>query len=143
MNTSKFIVSGIAGGVAAFFGGYLIYGVLLMDFMSKNAGPATNVMRGETEMVWWALMAGNLFMGLLISYIFNRWASIVTFGKGLGGGATIGLLSCLASGLTMYGTSNIHTLNSLGVDIIAGTVLTAIVGGVVGLVNGLGKKQSA
>ncbi len=38
MNTQKFLVSGIVGGIVSFFAGYLIYGLLLMDFFAKNGG---------------------------------------------------------------------------------------------------------
>lgn len=140
MNTTKMLISGIAGGIAAFFAGWIIYGMLLMDFMAQNSGTATGVMRANTEMVWWALIAGNLFTGILYSYIFNRWANIGTLSAGLSAGAIIGLLMAAAFDLTMYGTSNILALNGVWVDIAASAVLGAITGAVVGWVNGMGKK---
>ena len=36
MNRKKFYISGLVGGVASFFGGYLIYGVLFADVLAKN-----------------------------------------------------------------------------------------------------------
>lgn len=142
MNTQKFIFSGIAGGIAAFFAGYLIYGLLLMDFFQKNTGSATGVMRSDADMVWWALILGNVFMGVLLSYIFNRWANINSFGNGAAAGAVILFLVAVGVDLTMYGTSNISNLNATIADIFAMGVIGAIVGGVVGLVNGLGKKTA-
>ena len=140
MNTTKMLISGIAGGIAAFFAGWLIYGILLMDFMTQNSGTATGVMRADTEMVWWALIAGNLLSGMLYSYIFNRWANISTLSAGLSAGAVIGLIMGAAVDLTMYGTSNIMALNGVLADIAASAVLGAITGAVVGWVNGMGKK---
>lgn len=134
------LISGIAGGIVAFFAGWVIYGMLLMDYMTQNSGSATGVMRGDADMVWWALIAGNLLMGILYSYIFNKWANISTLGAGIGGGAVIGLLMGAGFDLTMYGTSNIMNLNATMVDIAASTILGALTGGAVGLVNGMGKK---
>ena len=51
MNTQKFLMSGIAGGIVSFFAGWLFYGILLADFFAKNAGSATGVMRGDADMV--------------------------------------------------------------------------------------------
>lgn len=140
MNTTKMLISGIAGGIVAFFAGWLIYGMLLMDFMAQNSGTATGVMRADAEMVWWALIAGNLLTGILYSYIFNRWANISTLSAGLSAGAIIGLIMGAALDLTMYGTSNIMALNGVWVDIAASAVIGAVTGAVVGWVNGMGKK---
>lgn len=140
MNTTKMLISGIAGGIVAFFAGWLIYGMLLMDFMAENSGTATGVMRPEAEMVWWALILGNICTGILYSYIFNRWANISTLSAGLSAGAVIGLIMGASFDLTMYGTSNILAMKAIWVDIAASAVLGAIVGAVVGWVNGMGKK---
>ncbi len=140
MNTTKMLISGIAGGVAAFFAGWLIYGMLLADFMAQNSGTATGVMRADAEMVWWALIAGNLLTGILYSYIFNRWANITTLSAGLSAGAIIGLIMGAGFDLTMYGTSNILALNGVWVDIAASAVIGAITGAAVGWANGMGKK---
>jgi len=140
MKSQKILVSGIVGGIVSFLAGWLIYGVLLMDFMSKNAGTATGVMRAQTEMVWWAVCVGSLFYGFVLSYIFNRWANIVTAGKGAMAGAVIFLLYGIANDLIFYGTTNLNNLTGTVVDIAAGTVMGLLVGATVGAVNGMGKK---
>lgn len=142
MNTQKFLVSGLVGGIVSFFAGYLIYGVLLMDFFTKNAGSATGVNRPTTEMIWWALIAGSIFWGLMYSYIFNRWANIVTLGGGMMAGFVIGLLMMAGFDLTMYATSNLMNLTGTIADIICGAVMGALTGGAVGLMNGVGRKTA-
>ena len=142
MNTQKFLVSGIIGGIVSFFAGYLIYGLLLMDFFAKNAGTATGVMKAQSEFVWWALIAGSIFQGLLFSYIFNKWANINTMAAGASGGAVIGLLMTAGFDMIMFGTSNLSNLTAACVDIIGGAVMGAIVGAVVGMMNGMGKKPA-
>lgn len=141
MNTTKMLISGIAGGIAAFFAGWLIYGILLTDFMAQNTAPgAAGIMRAEADMVWWAMIVGNLFYGLLLSYIFNRWSQVNTFSAGLSGGAVIGLLIGASIDLTIHAQMNIFTLNAVGADIAASAVLGGVTGAVVGWVNGMGKK---
>lgn len=143
MNTQKFLVSGIVGGIVSFFGGYLIYGLLLADFFAKNAGSATGVMRPQAEMVWWSLILGSVFYGLVVSYIFNKWANITSLGAGLSAGFVIGLLLTMGVDFTMYATSNISNLTASLVDIVCGAVLFSLIGGVVGMMNGMGKKATA
>lgn len=143
MNTQKFLVSGIVGGIVSFFGGYLIYGLLLADFFSKNAGTATNVMRLPEEMIWWAMMLGSICMGLLLSYIFNRWANITSLGAGASAGFVIGLLMTAGFDLLMYGNSNLSNLTATCVDIVCGGVMGAITGAAVGMMNGMGRKAAA
>ncbi len=143
MNTQKFIVSGIVGGIVSFFGGYLIYGKLMMGYFNDHPGTVANVMRSDSELVWWALIGGSVFMGLLLSYIFNRWANITSLGAGLMGGLVIGFLMNTGQDLLIYGDSHISSLHSLVGDIICGTVLSGLTGAAVGWMNGMGKKTAA
>lgn len=140
MNTQKFLVSGIVGGIVSFFAGYLIYGVLLMNILGKNQGSATGVMRSSAEMVWWSLMLGSLFMALTLSYIFNKLANISGWAAGAGAGAAIGFLMTAGYDLTSYGTSNLMNLTGTCIDIVGGTLLSTINGAAVGWMNGVGKK---
>lgn len=138
MDAKKRIVATLAGFVVFFFMGWLLYGMLLMDFFMSNAGSATGVYRGDDEMVWWALVLGNLLQAYLLVYIFGKWGSINTFGSGLQAGAVIGLILGLAVDLTLYGTSNISNLTATLVDPLVLAVMMGATGGVIGLV--LGKK---
>jgi len=132
MNTNKILLAGLIGGAASFLLGWLVWGVVLADFMKSNSGSATGVMKAESEMVWWALIVGNLAGGLLLALIFGRWGSISTFLTGAKAGAVIGLLIAISVDMTMLATSNIMTLNGALVDILANAVVAGIVGGVVG-----------
>jgi hypothetical protein len=88
------------------------------------------------------LILGNIFMGLSYSYIFNKWANIVSLGAGLSAGFVIGLLFAASRNLIMYGTSNISNLTGTIADIACGAVLGALVGAAVGMMNGMGKKAT-
>ncbi len=140
MNTSKFLVSGVVGGIVSCLGGYLIYGMLLKDFF---AGCSTvQVMRTPETMIWWSLILGCIFMGLTYSYIFNKWANINSAGGGLSAGFVIGLLMTMGTDLIMYGTANLSNLKGTVADIVCGAVLGAITGATVGWMNGMGKKAA-
>ena len=58
MKITKIVIGGIVGGISFFFLGWLIYGVLLMDFMSEFSNTTFN--RPEEEMVWWAMILSNM-----------------------------------------------------------------------------------
>lgn len=73
MNT-KTIIAAIIGGVAAFLLGWLFYGMLLKDTMAGMMGSAQNVMKKDNEIIFWALILGNLVIGYLVAWIFSSWA---------------------------------------------------------------------
>jgi len=138
MKISKLLIAGIGGGVTFFLLGWLLYGMLLMDFFGKQS--IVNVMRPDGEMVWWALILGNLVLGVFLAYIFMRWASIKTFMSGLGGGAVIGGFLAVSMNLSYYGTSAMMTLTGHIADMAVYTIMMAITGGVVGWLLGMGKE---
>ena len=49
------LLSTLFGGIFLFFGGYLIWGVLTVDFFNSHAGTATGVMRENPDMVHLAI----------------------------------------------------------------------------------------
>lgn len=137
MKTSKLFLAGVAGGVTFFILGFILYGLLLMDFFTRNS--TNDVSRGD-NMLWWALILGNLCIGFLLAYIFGQWASIKTFMGGLMGGAIVGLLFTAGMDFTMHGTSDMMSMTGVLADIVVGTIMFALTGGVVGLVLGMGKE---
>ena len=136
MTTKNRLLATLVGFIVFFLLGWLIYGMLLMDFYGNNSGSASGVMRADDEMIWWALILGNLFQAYLLVYIFGNWANITTFSDGLKAGAIIGLIMGLAFNFTMYGTSNIMNMTSTLVDPFVSAVMMAITGGVVGFMLG-------
>lgn len=135
MSIKKITIAGIAGGVVYFLLGWLVYGMLLKDFMASNMN--TTIMRPETEMIWWAMIASNILYGVFFAYIFNRWANITTLSAGVTAGGILSLLLGLSMSLGFYAYSTMYgTMTGMAVDIIVSVVMGAIVGGVVGLVLG-------
>ncbi len=135
MNSKKFLIGGIAGGIAFFLLGWLVWGMLLMDFMKSHSNSSSGVFRTEADMVWWAMVVGNLAMGFLLSYVLSK-ASINTAAGGISTGAVIGLLMSASIDCTMYAQVNLFDTTSMIADIGASTVVTGIVGGIIGWING-------
>lgn len=124
MNTKKFIAGGFIGGLVDFMLGWLFYGILF-----KNVYPA-----GEDQNLTFIFL-GCLVYAFFISYIFNKWASISTFNSGAIAGAIIGLFYSLSMNLYMFSNQPFNLTNFL-LDIGITIVMSSIVGGVIGLING-------
>jgi hypothetical protein len=140
MNTKVFL-AGLAGGVAAFFLGWLLWGILAMDFMMANTTQYEGLMKEMPDML--PLILGNLIWGLFMAYIFHRWASISTFTGGLVGGLVIALPISIMFDLYFLAGMNLYNVQALVVDVLMNTVVGVVVGGVVGWVLGTGKKPEA
>ena len=141
MDLKKLFTGGIVGGILFFGLGYLIFGMLLTGYMEKHPGTATNVMRPETEIRFLYLALGNLLSGFLMAYIFIR-ANVKNAMGGLITGGIVGFLMLASIDLVWYGTSNVMSKSSLLADVAGATVMSAIVGAVVGLVMNMGKKEA-
>ena len=128
------------GGIAFFFLGYLIYGLALAGFFSEHYGAGASTMKTMQEIVWWALILGNLASGALLSYIFLKWANITSFGSGASAAATIGFFMALSMDMIRFATAGTFDLTATLTNVVVGTVMTAIAGGAVGAVLGMGSK---
>ena len=141
MNTKKFLIGGVVGGIIYFLLGYLFYGNLLSDFFQKNAGTATGVDRAMDQFVWWSLILGNILGGCLLAYVFIK-SNVNSVSSGLVTGAVIGLLSASAHGFISYSVSNLMTSTGMLGDIGTFTIMSAITGAIVGWICGLIGKAS-
>jgi hypothetical protein len=135
MTAKNRILGTLAGTVILFLLGWVFYGMLLMDFFSNNVGSAGNVMRTDDQMVWWALILGNMFQAYLLVYVFSK-TNVGTFSGGLKQGGFIGLILGLGFNLTMYATTNMGTLTSSLVDPFVSAAMMGIAGGVIGMIAG-------
>ena len=129
MNTNKVLVTGLIGGVFAFFFGWLFYGILFKDLMPNNV---PGLMKPESEMVMWAMIVSNLVFGIFLAYIFVRMGDVTTWLSGAREGAIFGLLYAVSLDLGFYSMSNMHTMNSMLADIAMNTVFNAVVGALLG-----------
>lgn len=141
MNTNKFLIGGIIGGIAYFLIGWVVWGLLLMDFMNEHTTAAGKaVMRGEENMIWWAVIVANLIWGFLLSYVLVK-SNVSSAGGGASTGAVLGLLTSAGINCFNYAFMDISVgYSAIAVDIAASTIVSAVVGAIVGWFLGMGKK---
>ena len=137
MNSQKFVVGGIVGGILYFLLGYVFYGLLLQSFFDSN-GMAVNM----DNIKWWAMIVGNLASGFLLAYILSK-GNVMTAGGGAGTGFIVGLLLSLSFDLIMFGIGKGMELKGIAADVAVSAVMTAIIGAVVGWVLGMSKRTVA
>lgn len=139
----RILAATVAGGIALFFLGWLVYGILLMDFMKDNMINYPGLMKEPMpDMV--PLVLANLIIAGLFAFVFEYWATIRTFVGGLKGGAIMMFLIALYIDLSFMSFMNIMKgITPVIVDVIAATVIGAIAGGVIGLVLGAMNKEPA
>lgn len=125
MNVKNFIVGGIVGGIVDWLLGWLFYGMLFAS--NFGGGEPANMM---------FIVLGCFSFGFFMSYIFTNWAQISTFAGGLKGGAIVGLFCALLSNFFQNGNNATPDYNLIMLDIGIMLVMGAIVGGVVGMLNG-------
>lgn len=141
MDIKKLLTGGIVGGILYFGLGWLIYGNLLESFMHKHPGTATGVDRAVDDMQFLYLVIGSLAMGFLLSYIFVK-SNINSMAGGLVTGGIVGALVAVGIDCMMYATTNVISKTAMAADVVAMTVMCAIVGAIVGMVMGMGKKAA-
>jgi len=142
MDSKKFLIGTLAGGITLFLLGYLFYGLALEDFFTKHSISPAGAMKSMNNIIWWALILGNLATGALLTYVFLKLGNILSFGSGFSTGAVIGFLMVLGTDLVRYSTENWLGRKGAAADVLVFTVLMAVSGGVIGMVLGMGKKKA-
>jgi len=137
MNT-KIILAAIAGSILYFLLGWLIYGFLLMDFFVENTTYYEGLMYEMPNLLLYFL--ANLSLSYLIAFIFQKWAGIKTISRGFSAGFLIGIFLSIFIDLMYYASMDLYTPTAVVVDIIANSVIIALVGGCIGWILGFDKK---
>lgn len=117
----------------AYFGGYLLWGLLTVDFFNDHLGSATGVMKDPPDMIHLAI--GCIIVGFAFSAIYGKWGHLnFGTGSGLTFGVWIGIMIGLGQGLVNYATSNIIDITGTFVDAVIYIVFYGIMGLLVGLI---------
>ena len=139
----RVLVATVAGGATLFLLGFLVYGVLLANYMKASMVQYPGLMK-EPMPDFVPLVLANLAITGLFAFVFDHWAHIRTFTSGLVGGAMMMFLIALYLDLSGLSFMNLMIgITPLIVDVIAITAIGAITGGVVGLVLGLMARKTA
>jgi hypothetical protein len=129
MNT-RILLAALIGGLAFFFIGWLVWGILLMDTMQSLSNPVAGC---EREMpVMWSLALANILSALLYAVIYERWARIHTFRGGFLAGLLLSGILALSIDLSMFSFMSSWTLPVVALDWAANILVGGIVGGIIG-----------
>ncbi len=131
MDTKKFILAGIIGGVAYFFLGWLVYGILLGDLMTMPEG-FSNIEYSEDEFRISYMIMSCLAGGFFLAFIFMKWAGISTFKTGAKAGAIIGLFISFMVGTSMVSMYEFALMANTLWDMLGSAVTLGITGGIIG-----------
>ncbi len=140
MNTNKLLVGALLGGVAYFILGWLLYGMLFKATFAKMCPNFAAVERAEADMDMVAMIIGNLVAGLLLAYIFEKWANIRSFMGGLTAGATIGFLIALGYDSVLHGVTTLFSWSCVCFDAVIYAVISGLAGGLIGWWLGYNRK---
>ena len=136
----KMIIGTVAGGVAFFLLGGLIYQVILGDFYKANLGAATGVLRELP--IWWALVVSQLGLSAVVTYVFLH-ADVATAADGLKRGAIFGLLLGIAISFDLYSVTHWSNTTVAFVEPFVWGLRTALAGAVIGWALGMGALRDA
>ena len=130
----KIIRGTVFGGIAFFFLGFLMWGLALASTMESMFDGTLN--RPDDGMIWWAMIASNLFLALFLT-LFLKWGSVKNWMGGLKGGAMFGGLYALSVDLGIYSmTTMINDLSGVALDVVAYVVVAALSGAIIVLTWG-------
>ena len=133
MNAKKFVLAALAGGIVLVATGFLVYGVLLREFIQANS--AAGLMKDQPDMG--PLILGGLVWGSFLTLI-SRWSDAGSFAQGARTGAIVGLLVGLGINLVFYATMNLMEAVVIPINTVITSVRFALACGAIGAVLGRG-----
>ena len=140
MTTNKILLGGLAGAVTLFILKWIVYGVLLVDWITANLNAC--ILRPMNDYIIWAMIVATFAFGFLLSVIFS-WSNTTGTIKGAKVAGIIGLLYSITVDFTMYGTSTrFSNFSAVLVSVIVNAIMWVIAGAVVGWVMGGGNKEA-
>ena len=126
------LLATVVTGIYYFLAGYLIWGVLTVDFFAQHEGSATGVMKEEVDMAFVAL--GCLLQAFFLSTLYGKWSQgIHGIRNGLVFGALVGGFIGLGMGLLWYGTSNIFDLTAAFTEAVLDIIFMAVGGAIIAI----------
>ncbi len=139
MNGQKFLVATVAGGIALFVLGFILWGLLFMSFFQAHA--TADVMKEVPT--FWALILGQLSFAALLTVIIGKWAGTTGVVPGMKTAALVGLLMALGIDFTLFATAEMMDLTATLVDPLLVTVQSGGAGAVIGGLLGRGADGTA
>jgi len=129
MNKKRLLAT-LAGGVFAFLLGWLIFGILLMDFYTENTTSYPGLFKEPMSM--WTISTGCFLWTFLIAWVYSRSSGEKSILGGTVTGAMLGLLVAAFFDLNFLGNWNLYSPTLLIVDVFVNTFYSACIGAVAG-----------
>ena len=132
MNWTKFLIATLIGGVAYFFLGWGMFGMVLNGEMGipKNITDVVQYPEAEFKISYMAISC--FVWASLFVFIFMRWANISTFMGGLKAGLLISFLIVLAINLGLAAQFRLFNMNTTMLNIIGDLVCSGLMAGLIG-----------
>jgi hypothetical protein len=140
MDRPRFWQATTAGFVTSFVVGFLLWGIVLADFMAANTFAPAGVIKDPP--ILWIMAAGELALALLMTLMIS-WKGDPGAAQGAKVGAIFWFLLGIGLWASFLGMMNLYTPGWAVVDLAAGILRGAVVGAVIGLVLGRGEGASA
>ena len=129
----KLVLSTIVVGIVLFLLGWLVYGILFMDFFKQYYG---HISRPETDMKIWAYAVANLVQAFFLYIIYSKgYSGGSPFGEGFKFGLYISLFMTIPyvfytwGGMPVTYTAVIADGVIMAVMLMIASILTAIIHG--------------
>jgi len=104
------LTSTIVTALWGYFGGWLLWGYLSVDFFNDHLGSATGVMKEVPDPMMY-LVAGCLIFAFAFSTLYGKWSSgNYNASSGVTFGVWLAVLLGLGDGLINFSTSNVLDL---------------------------------
>ncbi len=132
MDIKRLVIGTVAGGIALFILGYVIWNMLFVEFFAANAGSATGVVKDPQVM--WAIAVGTLSYAALITLAIGTRAGSATIVEGLKIGAIVGGLMWFGADMIIYGVWNVGNLTAAIADSLLELIRAGISGAVIAAV---------
>ena len=134
MLSKQNVLATLAGTLAMFILGYVIWGIATVSFFEGHT-LMSGAMKGEDELNLGLIFVANLASVLAMSTLYGKWAGgHHSAGGGLHFGAWIGIFVGIGSGLLMYATTNLMDGTGYAVEAVLDIVFYAIIGMIIALV---------
>jgi hypothetical protein len=139
---AKIIIAGLIAGIVSFFLGWLVWGILLMDYYSNSMVTYAGMEKEEPNLPVMAL--AQIASGLLLAFIIGNFSGKMNWQRGMNIGAIVGLLLTLSLDLFFYSMMNWYNdFTFVIVDVAINAVFTALLGAIVGWYMGRGAQKSS
>lgn len=132
---NRILIGTVVGAVISFLVGWLVFGVVLMNFIESNMVSYPGLMKMPPDMI--QLFLSNIFWNLTMAFIFVKWAKVYNFKKGM----IVSMMVCIPISISIdlqyMAFMNLYKdFTIVIVDALGTAVMAAIVGGCMGWIYG-------